>query len=118
MTFAIGEITVYLAAASLLGLLVGYMLWYRRIVRARTETNVMASTLQERSATLSLAENDLSSALNERDHLRAQTDGLTTKAERNANEVETLRGQVSQLRPLADLVPELRRRIADLERSP
>jgi Tfp pilus assembly protein PilN len=114
MTFAIGEIIIYLAVAAMLGLTVGYLVWYRRIAGARTETNLMASALQERSATLNLAEHDLSAALNERDHLRSQTDSLTTKAERNANEVETLRGQVSQLRPLADLVPELRRRIAEL----
>jgi len=115
MTYAIGEIIVYIVLAALIGLIVGYLLWYRRIAGARTETNIMGSVLQERSATLSLCEKELAAALDERDHLRSEAETLTGSAERHANEVEALRGQVSQLRPLAHRVPELRSRVDEID---
>lgn len=115
MTYAIGEIIVYIVLAALVGLIVGYLLWYRRIAGARTETNIMASVLQERSATLDLCEKELSATLDERDHLRAEAETMASNAERHANEVETLRGQVSQLRPLAHRVPELRSRVDEID---
>ena len=115
MTYAIGEIIVYIVLAALIGLMAGYLLWYSRIVGTRTETNIMASVLRERSATLSLYETELAAALDERDHLRSQTEALTGNAERRANEVEALRSQVSQLRPLAHRVPELRSRVDEID---
>ena len=117
MTFAIAEIVVYIVLAALLGIAVGYFLWHRRIAKARTETNVMASALQERSATLSLAEHDLAAALDDRDRLRADYESLATEAERTARELEVLRGQISQLKEASARVPDLRRRLAELEQT-
>jgi len=114
MIYAITEIAVFLLVAALLGLVVGYVLWYRKAVRANAEADNMAVSLQDRSARLGQAEHDVASLIDERDRVRAESLSLANAADRSAAEVVTLRGHVSQIQPLADRVPEMRSKLESL----
>jgi len=111
MIYAITEIAVFLLVATLLGLVVGYLLWYRRAVRADAEADSMAVSLQDRTARLGQAEQDVASLIDERDRVRAESLSLANAADRSAAEVATLRGHVAQIQPLADRVPDMRSKL-------
>jgi len=114
MIYAITEIAIFLLLAALLGLFVGYMLWYRRAVKADAEADAMAISLQDRTARLGLAEQDVESLIDERDRVRAESLSLANAADRSAAEVATLRGHVAQIQPLADRVPKMRSKLESL----
>lgn len=109
MRYVAGEIIVYLGVATLLGLGIGYLLWYAKIAKARTETNVMAVALQDQVSRAGTVERALQQTAAERDEVRVHAAALTSRAERTAAELESLRGEVSELRPLAEQAPGLRR---------
>lgn len=94
MTYALGELLIYLIIAALLGLMVGYLLWYRRAVVAEAWAIEMTT---------------------ECDRLRADATSQTVDAERSAKELEAIRGQVARLQPVADRVPQLKASLAKLE---
>ncbi len=114
MRYVIVEIVVYLGVAVLLGLGIGYLLWYAKVAKARTETNVMAVALQDQVSRTTTMERALQQTAAERDELRVHAAALTSRAERAAAELESLRGEVSELRPLAEQAPDLRRKAEEL----
>jgi len=114
MIYAITEIVIFLLVAAMLGLVVGYLLWYRRAARADAEADNMAVSLQDRTVRLAMADQDVSSLIDERDRIRAEALSLANAADRSAAEVTTLRGHLSQIQPLADRVPEMRSKLDHL----
>ena len=76
MTYAVGELLIYLISAALLGLMLGYLLWYRRAVVAEAWAIEMTT---------------------ECDRLRGNARSQTVDAERSAKELEAIRGQVARL---------------------